>query len=250
MKKTGPIDIRFLNNSLLIDNSILVFGDFHIGFEEHIMDGGILPNIQLKEIIKDLDNIFSLLKKEKIKIKKIIILGDLKHEFGGISDTEWRESMKFLDYLLKKTKDIVLIKGNHDTILGPIARKKDIKLKNYYKYKEIVFMHGDKLYGRGFKQGKIIILGHLHPAISLEDNYKKEKYKCFLKGKWKGRLVYILPSFSEISFGYNLKGLKEIHNKGRGFLFIKNKDLEKFDVIIYNKKDEKEHGFGRLGKLI
>lgn len=247
-QKNKQPQIRFLNNALFIDNNILVFGDFHIGFEEHIAGNGILPNIQLKEIFNDLESIFGLLKGEKIKIKKIVILGDLKHEFGGISYAEWRETIKLLDFLIEKCKDIVLIKGNHDNILGPIARKKQIKLKNFYKYKKIVFMHGHKEFKSELKKSRILILGHLHPAISLKDKYKKEKYKCFLVGKWREKQVYVLPSFSEISFGYDLRSVPD--KNADGFLFIRTKELKKFNVIVYNSKDKKEYGFGKLKDLI
>ncbi len=118
----------FLEECVLIDKKILVFTDFHIGYEEHIAERGALPDLQFKEIIERLNRIFTLLKRDNVKIKKIVILGDLKHEFGGISDKEWRETIGLLDYLDKKIVGdrnkrgrIILIKGNHDNILGPNA---------------------------------------------------------------------------------------------------------------------------------
>jgi len=248
MKLKQP-EIRFLDECLLVDNNILVISDLHLGYEEHIFEKALVPRVQLKEIVKRLDKVFKLLDKDKIKIKKIIILGDLKHEFGGISDSEWRDTLEFLDYLIKKCKDIILIKGNHDNILGPIARKKEIKLKNYYKTRGICFMHGDVDW-KGCKDEKILIIGHLHPAISLKDEYKKEKFKCFLKGKWKRKLVYIVPSLSPISFGYDLSGIKVMHNDGRGFVIVNNNYLKNFEVIIYNNKENKIHNFGKLKGLI
>lgn len=243
-------DNEYKNNEQ--NENILVFSDFHIGYEEHIVSEGIFPNIQLKEIIKDLKGIFDNLKKQKVKLTKIIILGDLKHEFGGISDTEWRDTLRVLDFLEQHCKDIILIKGNHDTILGPIARKRNIIVKPYYKYKDVLFMHGHKEYKRALaKDYSIILLGHLHPAISLKDKYKKEKYKCFLTGKWKKKQVYVLPSFSNISFGYDLKSLGVNHNHGRGFDFlVDNKHIRKLKVVIYDSKGKKAYDFGKLGGLL
>jgi putative SbcD/Mre11-related phosphoesterase len=252
MKEHLPL-IEFLDNALLIDRKILVLTDFHIGFEEHIIEKGVLPDIQLKEIFSDLNKLFKLINNKGIKLKQIILLGDLKHEFGGISNKEWKETMELIDYLSKKIenrKDILLIKGNHDTILGPIAKKGGIKLKEFYKYKEIAFMHGHKLYENALKNSKILILGHLHPAITIQDKYKKEKYKCFLKGRWKNKQVYIIPSFSRISFGYDLSSLKTIKHNDNEFLIIKERNLEGFQVIIYNSKEDKAYNFGKLRKLI
>ncbi|MEK6936122.1 MAG: metallophosphoesterase [Nanoarchaeota archaeon] len=241
--------IRFLNNALLIDNEILVISDTHIGFEEHIIERGIFPNIQLKDILSDLKDIFEKLKREKIVLKKIIVNGDLKQEFGGISDSEWREVLELLGYLGKHCLEIILIKGNHDNILGPIAKKKKVRLENYYVYKDICFMHGDKKYKEEFKDKnvKIIILGHLHPAITLSDKYKKEKYKCFLVGEWRKKKIIVLPSFSNISFGYDLNSLLDKNDKG--FLIITAKNLKTFGVLIYNRKEDKVYDFGVLKRL-
>jgi putative SbcD/Mre11-related phosphoesterase len=138
--------IRFLENSLLVNDEILVLTDFHIGYEEYLF-GKLIPiRAQLDEIMKNLEKIFSLLDKEGIKIKEIVILGDLKHEFGEITDSEWRETLLLLDYLGKNTGKIILVKGNHDNILGPIAKKREVELRDYYKLGNICFLHGDSFY--------------------------------------------------------------------------------------------------------
>ncbi|MFA5258945.1 MAG: metallophosphoesterase [Candidatus Pacearchaeota archaeon] len=268
-KALEKVEIRYLQDALFIDNSILVLGDLHIGYEENITKSGIFPRIQFKEIIEKLNSIFWNLAMEGKKVKKVIILGDLKHEFSKISEAEWSETLKLLDYLDEKViktkindknssvnnfkkienERIILVKGNHDNILGPIAKKREVKLVDYYIYKGIGFMHGNKLYKSCFEKSRVLILGHLHPAITLCDNYKREKYKCFLKGNFEKKEVYIIPSFSPISFGYDLKNLKKSkHDKG--FLFINDINLEKFNVIIYNKRERKEYNFGKLKKLL
>ncbi len=246
------IKIEFLNDCLLIDNCVLVLGDFHLGHGESIAAVGLFPNIQTKEILKKLNDLFYLFFSKNIHLKKIIIIGDFKHEFGSILDSEWRESLKIIDYLSKKCKEIILIKGNHDNILKPIAKKRNLKLLDFYKYKGVCFLHGNKLYGGCLeKEIDILITGHLHPAISLSDNYKKEKYKCFLRGKWKKKIVHVLPSFNPLNFGYDLAkiGEKEVRNYD-GFFIIEDKKLKNFEIIIYNNKDKKKYDFGKLKKLI
>jgi len=249
--------VMFLEDCVLIDGEILVFTDFHIGYEEHIAERGALPDLQFKEIIERLNRIFKLLEKNNVKIKKIVILGDLKHEFGGISDKEWRETIGLLDYLDEKIignrdkkRRIILIKGNHDNILGPIAKKRNIELRDYYCLNGICFMHGNKLYKNCFEDSNILMLGHLHPSITLSDKYKGEKFKCFLKGKWMKKQVYVLPSFSPISFGYDLKSFQYDIEKNDGFFIVPEKKLNDFEVIIYNPRDEKEFNFGKLKKLL
>lgn len=242
--------IKFLEDSLLVNNEVLVFSDSHIGYEEYLYGKYVYPRIQLKEIIQKLERIFKFLDKEKIKIKRIVILGDLKHEFGEISDSEWRETLKLLDYLLSKIKSklknkIILIKGNHDNVLGPIARKREIVMKEFYKVKDVCFLHGDSEI-KSFKDVSTLIMGHLHSAISLKDKYKTEKYKCFLMGSWKKKKVYFIPSFIPLSYGYDFRNL----DSDKNFSFINFKNLKEFKVIIYNSKENSIYDFGKLKKFI
>jgi uncharacterized protein len=250
-KENRDIEIRFLEDCLLIDNEILIFGDLHLGYEEYISDRGIFPRVQFKGIIEKLDKIFILLKKERIKLKKVIILGDIKHEFGKISDLEWSDTKKLLDYLEKYAK-IIIVKGNHDNILKPIIKKRKIIFKDYYKTKKTCFLHGNKLWKNCLESADFIIMGHLHPTITLEDKYKKERYRCFLKGRWKNKRVIILPSFSPISSGYDLRRLKHSSSKKdkEGFLLISNNKLKDFEVVIYNKDEDKFYDFGKLKKFL
>lgn len=193
--------IKAVNLGIYFDK-ILIISDIHIGYEEALNKQGILvPRFQFKEIIKELDNIFS-----KIKVDKVIINGDLKHEFGKISETEWRHTLKLLDYLSKKSNEIILVKGNHDTILGPIAKKRNVKIVEYIKIKDKLIIHGDKI--KKIPKGiKTIIIGHEHPAITLKDGPRTEKYKCYLVGKWKKYNLIVQPSFTQVTEGTDI--LKE-----------------------------------------
>tara|TARA_Y100000310_G_scaffold339884_1_gene433970 strand:- start:534 stop:1301 length:768 start_codon:yes stop_codon:yes gene_type:complete len=241
--------IKFLDNALLIEGSILVIADLHIGYEEVVLKKGLAPRTQLHEIITSLNKIFDNLNKQGIKkLDKIIILGDLKHEHGKISNEEWRETLHFLDVISGKCKEIILIKGNHDNILGPIAYKRNVKLVPYYQYKDILFMHGHKEYKNAWKnkETKILFLGHLHPAISLTDEYKKEKYKCFLLGKYKRKQIYVLPNFNPTNSGFDLI---RFFNKIKNHLIISPNKLKNFNVLIYNPNEKQVYDFGKLKNL-
>jgi len=125
--------MKILDNIKLIDlgiyvNDCLIFSDFHIGYEESLNKKGILlPRFQFTEIIKRLDKIFLKVK----KVDKIIVNGDLKHEFGKISEQEWRHTLKLLDYFSKYCNEVILIKGNHDKHISPIENKRKVKIVDY-----------------------------------------------------------------------------------------------------------------------
>jgi len=246
--------LTFLNKCLLLEidgKKILALADLHIGHEEALNKAGIfVPRTQFKETLSDLQEIF----KKIGMVDKIIVLGDLKHEFGEISKQEWQETGKILDFFKSKIKksgkngksgEVILIKGNHDTILEPIAKRKELKILDYYlldvedNKNKICFLHGNKLFPECLdKKIKFLILGHRHPAIVLSDKYKKEKYKCFLVGKWKNKQLIILPSF----FGL-IEGTDMISLNNR-CLFISEKDLRNFQVKIV--ESEKVYDFGKL----
>ena len=96
----------------LKEQNTLIISDLHIGYDEALNRQGILlPRFHFIDLVKRLEKIL-----KQVKPELIIINGDLKHEFGHISETEWRQTIKILDFLTKKTK-VMLLKGNHDKIL-------------------------------------------------------------------------------------------------------------------------------------
>lgn len=182
--------IRISDLCLMI-NGTLIVGDVHIGYEEALNKQGVMvPRVQFPQMMERMQVIL-----EKEKPEKIILIGDLKHEFGAISNQEWRETLKFLDLLAEYTEDIILVKGNHDTIIKPITEKRKIQLVDSYVQDGLLFIHGDAEPESIPDDVETIIIGHEHPAITLDDGLRKEKFKCFIKGKYRKRDLIVLPSF-------------------------------------------------------
>ena len=218
-------------------DSTLVIADVHIGYEEALNKQGILvPRLQFEEIVKRIGAIFRQLKGRKLKT--IVVNGDLKHEFGTISEQEWRNTLKFIDLLGKHCKEIILIKGNHDTILGPIAKKRNVKVLDKIGIGRVLITHGNKVPDT-FKSYNTIIIGHEHPAVSLREGPRIERFKCFLKGKYKGRNLIVQPSFNSM-----VEGTDIFRDKILSPLLHQN--LDNFDVFIV---EDKVYEFGKLGTL-
>ncbi len=211
---------------------ILIIADTHIGYEEALNKQGVLiPRFQFKEIIERLEKIL-----EKKKIDKIIINGDIKHEFGTISEQEWRHTLRLLDFLSRYCKEIILVKGNHDTILGPIAEKRNVKIVESYKVKDMLIVHGHKI-PEDLKGINTIIIGHEHPAISIHEGVRQELFKCFLKGRRKKRTLIVQPSFNLVTEGTDIVKEKLLSP----FL---QQDLSDFECFVAG---DKVYRFGRLG---
>ncbi|MBD3318679.1 phosphoesterase [Candidatus Woesearchaeota archaeon] len=176
---------------------VLVICDLHIGYEQAMKKEGILvPRTQKQLIISRLQQIL-----EKFRPKTIVINGDLKHEFGSINKQEWQDTIEILDLLNAKGEELLIVEGNHDPLLEPIAAKRDIKLLKEHRVGKVLIVHGDTVPN---KLAPIVIIGHDHPAIVLQDGAKREKFKCYLKGTFKKSTLIVQPSFQPLVQGTNV----------------------------------------------
>ena len=210
----------------------LVIADLHIGYEDAIR----VAHFQIKEMKSEIEKAL-----DSHKPNICIIAGDLKHEFGRISEQEWRETISILELLLKKTGRVVLVKGNHDKILGPIAGKKGIELTNEFSIGDALIIHGDKL-PKDTTGIKTIIMGHEHPAVSVSDGIRTELFKCFLIGKYQRLNLVVLPSFSTAAEGTNVLNEKKLSP------LLKSTDISKFRAVIC-APDFKNYDFGRVSEI-
>ena len=234
------MNYKFISKSLYFpDKGILVIGDLHIGYEYALQQAGVLlPERQIKDLIKELKSLFQQVKSHG-KLDKIVFLGDIKHAFGY----EYKEKVSFrelFEFLSKhfKEKDTILIKGNHDTIDYSFEEK----MSFYHIENDICFLHGDKLFPEAFEKNiKLIVMGHIHPSIILSDkqNIKRESYKCFLEGKFKNKQVVILPSFLEYTDGSPINNMEDYEDD---FSIIPKKALLTFKVHVIGENEVYEFG--------
>lgn len=215
----------------------LIIADTHIGYEEALNKQGVLiPRTQNQLTVKRLDKII-----KEVNPETIIINGDIKHEFGTISETEWRNTIKLIDHLARKSKKLILIKGNHDKILGPIAEKRNIEVHTHLKIGNVLITHGHKEpTSKQLENVKTIIIGHEHPAISLTDYPRVEKYKCFLIGSYKRKKLIVAPSFLPIVEGTDIMRERTlsplITNINNMEVFIVGDKVMRFGVLKDLKK--------------
>jgi putative SbcD/Mre11-related phosphoesterase len=192
--------IRIIDLALYISkHKTLVISDLHIGFEEALnKEGFLIPRFHFKDLVLRLENIL-----KQVNPETIVIAGDLKHEFGKISETEWKNTLKIIDFLSRHCSQIVLVRGNHDRILEPILEKRKsskIMIADQLVIGDIVIAHGNKLV-KETKGIKTIIIGHEHPAVGISEMARTETFKCFLKGKFEGKNLVVMPSMNLVTEG-------------------------------------------------
>lgn len=217
------------------EEKTLILSDFHMGYEESLNKQGIfIPRHQYADTIKRLENLLAKFP----GIKNIVITGDLKHEFGTISQQEWRDVFGIIALLQKHCEKLVILRGNHDTVLQSMLKQKSIDVKTDFCIDDFAILHGDEIPADiNVLKKKIFVIGHAHPAIKLTDSFTSEKVKCFLKGKWGGRTLIVLPSFNLITEGSDVLTEKSISP------FLNN--IEDFEVWAV-AGSEKVMYFGKI----
>ena len=166
----------------------LIISDLHIGLERELEEKGyVIPNLS-KEFEKRI-------KKIKDNMKKLLILGDVKH---SITYEDIPEVNGFINKMKGIFEDVIIVRGNHD---GGLKNTVDEYVVN-----NIKFIHGH-MWPKDLKQ-EILVMGHSHPAFKLPSG---RKIPCW----WIGHLnkikrykemnvkkVIVVPSFNEWVLGY------------------------------------------------
>jgi len=82
---------------------------------------------------------------------------------------------------------------------------------------------------------RTIIIAHEHPAVSLKEDMRIEKFKCFLKGKWKRKNLIVQPSFLQVTEGTDILKEKLLSP------FLTN--INNFEIFVI---EDKVYRFGKV----
>jgi len=226
----------------LPEHKAFILSDIHIGYEESLNRQGILiPRNNYDGLLLRLETILEKILTLYI-INTIIVNGDLIHEFGKVSRKEKELTRKFLGFLSRYGK-VVLIEGNHDKALKYILDvNSDIEIVEGKIFGKILVIHGDKIPSKDVMKGiTTIIIGHEHPAVSITSGSRVEKYKCFLKGKYERKDLIVMPSCNLLIEGTDVLREKLLSP------FLKNVDIKKFEVYVL---EDKLYDFGKIKNLL
>ena len=131
--------------------------------------------------------------------ERVILLGDVKHEFGRPSEEEWFFVKKLIKEIRGMGCEPEVVRGNHDNYIISILKLMDVKLHQpYLRLGRFVLTHGHlKVEEKGH-----LIIGHEHPSVSIRDELGvRHRFKAFLSGRVGGRRITVLPSVSPLAYG-------------------------------------------------
>ena len=254
-KSRDKSEYRFIGKTVFFPKQgILAVGDLHLGYEEMLKNQGVMVPFNQVQIVKEeLVKVFKNIKEKGEELKKIVLLGDIKHHFSFQKGEKFevRKIMSFLEKYVDR-ENIILIKGNHEKFELDKRKHHDYYLEDLNggerskKGDKIAFTHGDRSFPELFdKEVKYLVMGHLHPAVLLEDEQgiKREKYKCHLFGKFKGKKTFILPSFFPFIEGSEIE---EMGKEGKEPAFIPLRKLRDFEVYISGGNSLEVYDFGKF----
>ncbi len=222
-------------------NSI-VASDFHLGYEGAMTKSGVFaPKVNLNKIMEILEKAIS-----RTGADRLIIVGDLKHDFSNIESDEFNELYDLMAFLKRKKVSPVLIKGNHDNFVE--RYREPFNLLVHAKEAEIggyLFFHGDELPKIPSKDPTMLIMGQEHPAISITNKVgKREKLKCFLYGEYKRLPLLVLPAMGYFSTGTDMNTSRKQQLLSPVF---KHADMDKMHAIVVGYGSTMD--FGEVSKL-
>ena len=230
----------FNEKALIIDDT-LVIADLHVGIEHQLSKKGIkIPN----QIQKMKDRIQVLI--ADTKAKRLIILGDLKHNIPKSSLTEYREIPRLIKSLTEDI-EITIIKGNHDGRIERILPDAEISL--HVERGNILFTHGHA-WPESIEYDHII-MGHNHPCIEFIDYFgKKTREPAWIRTRFndkihelydnkKGPEIIIIPAFNDLISGspFNTTSKRKLLGPffNKGVVDIKNSKAYLLDGTFLGK---------------
>ncbi len=210
------------------DISSVVIADVHLGYESELFEEPFYPRMQFGDVAERMEKLIG-----RYGPKRVIIDGDLKHEFSKTPYSEFSEVREFLDIM--EGAEITLVRGNHDNFIARYLEKRGVEVTDSLELGRFFFIHGHKRVR--IPENRVTIIGHEHPRITLRDSIgAKASFPCFLVSK----NMIVLPAFSEIGGGTErLKGggfLSPLLSSGNG-------DMGKIEIFAVSNR-----GVGYMGE--
>lgn len=214
------------------EDDLLVVADLHIGIEHELRERGISIGSRTENLIRNIKKISS-----SLKIRNLLILGDLKHVIPKSTIMEKKEITRFAESL--SSLDISLVPGNHD---GNIKKMLDNSIRILPSHGIVLratgFAHGHRWPHRDLMKADTLVLAHTHPTFSYKDRFgykftercwviSKPNYHELEKryGDIRLRKIVIVPSFNSLCGGISVNE--------EGFIGIIDKIVDKESMEIF-----------------
>ncbi|MEM1733135.1 MAG: metallophosphoesterase [Pyrobaculum sp.] len=227
---------------------LLLFADTHVGYEVELRrEKGVNVVSQTDKLIEKILELINL-----YNATSVVILGDVKHELP-VPRESFEEVKRFLTIIAKEVP-LLLIPGNHDSMLNKIVEKVqgvELAPARGVVYKRFLLFHGHiKPLKEDLERVDTIIMGHTHPAVVIRDEIgyaTKEPaiLKIYLNrssicktlyeeecGKKDNVKIIVLPASHPLITGVDVREIPQLAAEGRTFLKYVEWTPERVEIYL------------------
>ncbi len=234
--------------ALIVENAIrtLVIADIHLGIEWELYYRGISIPSQVNKRLSRIKKYIN-----KAEPRRIVLLGDVKH---NVPDTSWQEKQEVPAFLgeLAAFAHVDIVPGNHDGDLEKlIPENVTIHGMRGFVLDGAGYFHGHTWPDSELLMASHVIMSHNHPAIRLTDPLghgisepvwirthfiEKAIMERYGNMEWNDPEVIIMPAFNELSGGIPFN--ESIHEELLGPVFANHAiELEKARAFLLDGTD-------------
>jgi putative SbcD/Mre11-related phosphoesterase len=177
---------------------LVAISDLQLGEELYLAEEAhvFIPQVQLKMILEELERV-----KQESGAGRILLNGDIKHEFGSATSQEWREVRLLYEKLRSLFREVIFVRGNHDNYLLTISSRLGFTVREEHRERGYLFVHGHRI-PENMEGVHTVTIGHEQPAVLLRSGYDRVKLHVVLYGHDRqGRRFICLPAFSPLASG-------------------------------------------------
>ncbi len=182
---------------------MVVFADIHLGYEEYMARHGVfIPRAQLRYAKRSLERVFAATG----RVKRVVIDGDLKHNFDRLTRQERVEVAELLEYLYGYADEVIVVRGNHDNYVSIVLSDYGAELVERLELStpagRVLLVHGHRE-PSDLGEWDIVVIGHEHPSIGIVDSLGLvTKTPCYLKAPLDtGGTLLVLPALGTYQSG-------------------------------------------------
>jgi len=195
----GSFPVKLIRNEpAVLLGKTLIIADLHIGIEREYWRAGIRASGLSRRVRERVEDLL-----ERVKPKRIIVAGDLKHNIPDFTARE-AEEVKHIAEVLSSQGELLVVKGNHDGDIERIIPWITIYPGSGIMIDDVYILHGHARPSDDIFDAKAIVMGHIHPALRLEHKFGGQIEKVFLFARWNGIPVVVLPAFSPLITGVDV----------------------------------------------
>ncbi|MFQ6011110.1 MAG: metallophosphoesterase, partial [Nitrososphaerales archaeon] len=97
----------------------LVVSDLHLGLEDELQTKGLyVPSSTFPTIVENITTPLA-----DLSCEKVVLLGDIKHEFGRPNEAEWWGVRRLIKKLREMKCEPSIVRGNHDNYLFYLSKE-------------------------------------------------------------------------------------------------------------------------------